>query len=91
MFAQGTVPATQAESSPIPEVQPEHLLAPINGVISAWKVQNDEQVQEGQVVAIMEAMKMEVQVLAHRSGKMVITAEQATTCQADQLIATISE
>ena len=89
MFAQGAVPATQAEPSPIQEVQPEHLLAPINGVISAWKVQNDEQVQEGQVVAIMEAMKMEVQVLAHRSGKMVITAEQATTCQADQPIAQI--
>lgn len=89
MFAQGTVPATQAEPSPIPEVQPEHLLAPINGVISAWKVQNDEQVQEGQVVAIMEAMKMEVQVLAHRSGKMVIIAEQAATCQADQPIAQI--
>ena len=89
MFAQGAVPAIQAESSPIPEVQPEHLLAPINGVISAWKVQNDEQVQEGQVVAIMEAMKMEVQVLAHRSGKMVIIAEQAATCQADQPIAQI--
>ena len=89
MFAQGAVPAIQAESSPIPEVQPEHLLAPINGVISTWKVQNDEQVQEGQVVAIMEAMKMEVPVLAHRSGKMVIIAEQATTCQADQPIAQI--
>lgn len=89
IFAQGAVPATQAEPSPIQEVQPEHLLAPINGVISAWKVQNDEQVQEGQVVAIMEAMKMEVQVLAHRSGKMVITAERAATCQADQAIAQI--
>ncbi|MGE8564513.1 MAG: acetyl/propionyl/methylcrotonyl-CoA carboxylase subunit alpha, partial [Acinetobacter bohemicus] len=89
MFAQGTVPATQAEPSPIPEVQPEHLLAPINGVISAWKVQNDEQVKEGQVVAIMEAMKMEVPVLAHRSGKIIIIAEQATTCQADQPIAQI--
>lgn len=89
MFAQGAVPATQAELSPIQEVQPEHLLAPINGVISTWKVQNDEQVQEGQVVAIMEAMKMEVQVLAHRSGKMVIIAEQAATCQADQPIAQI--
>ena len=89
MFAQGTVPATQTEPSPIPEVQPEHLLAPINGVISAWKVQNDEQVKEGQVVAIMEAMKMEVPVLAHRSGKIIIIAEQATTCQADQPIAQI--
>lgn len=91
MFAQSTVPATQAEPLPTQEVQPEHLLAPINGVISAWKVQNDERVQEGQVVAIMEAMKMEVPVLAHRSGKIHILFEQTTTCHADQLIATISE
>ena len=89
MFAQGTVAATQAEPSPIPEVQPEHLLAPINGVISAWKVQNDEQVQEGQVVAIMEAMKMEVPVLAHRSGVIQLLAQQGATCHADQLIAQI--
>lgn len=91
MFAQSTVPATQAEPLPTQEVQPEHLLAPINGVISAWKVQNDERVQEGQVVAIMEAMKMEVPVLAHRSGEIHILFEQTTTCHADQLIATISE
>ena len=91
MFAQSTVPSTQTEPSPTQEIQPEHLLAPINGVISAWKVQNDEQVQEGQVVAIMEAMKMEVPVLAHRSGKIHILFEQTTTCHADQLIATISE
>lgn len=89
MFAQGTVAATQAEPSPIPEVQPEHLLAPINGVISAWKVQNDEQVQEGQVVAIMEAMKMEVPVLAHRSGVIQLLAQQGATCHADQPIAQI--
>ena len=89
MFAQGTVAATQAESSPIPEIQPEHLLAPINGVISAWKVQNDEQVQEGQVVAIMEAMKMEVPVLAHQSGVIQLLAQQGATCHADQLIAQI--
>lgn len=91
MFAQSTVPSTQTEPSPTQEIQPEHLLAPINGVISAWKVQNDERVQEGQVVAIMEAMKMEVPVLAHRSGKIHILFEQTTTCHADQLIATISE
>ena len=89
MFAQGAVPATQAEPSPIQEVQPEHLLAPINGVISAWKVQNDEQVQEGQVVAIMEAMKMEVPVLAHQSGVIQLLAQQGATCHADQLIAQI--
>jgi acetyl-CoA/propionyl-CoA carboxylase biotin carboxyl carrier protein len=71
------------------ETLPEHLLAPINGAIVAWKVQTGEHVTEGQVVAIMEAMKMEVQVLAHQSGQIQISANVGTTCQADHVIASI--
>ncbi|HDI1583729.1 TPA: acetyl/propionyl-CoA carboxylase subunit alpha, partial [Acinetobacter baumannii] len=88
MFAQGPATAAQAQTAE-PEVSAEHLLAPINGVISAWKVENGEQVTEGQVVAIMEAMKMEVQVLAHRSGVIQIGAEKGTTCHAETAIASI--
>lgn len=88
MFAQGPATAVQAQIAE-PEVSAEHLLAPINGVISAWKVENGEQVTEGQVVAIMEAMKMEVQVLAHRSGVIQIGAEKGTTCHAETVIASI--
>ncbi|HDG9760897.1 acetyl/propionyl/methylcrotonyl-CoA carboxylase subunit alpha [Acinetobacter nosocomialis] len=89
MFAQGPVTAAQAQIAE-PEVGAEHLLAPINGVISAWKVENGEQVTEGQVVAIMEAMKMEVQVLAHRSGVIQISAEKGATCHAETMIASIN-
>ncbi|KAF1027377.1 MAG: Biotin carboxylase [Acinetobacter bereziniae] len=71
------------------DVQPEHLPAPINGAIIAWKVQSGEQVSEGQVVAIMEAMKMEVQVVAHQSGQIQILAAVGVTCQADDVIASI--
>lgn len=89
MFAQGPATAAQAQTAE-PEVSAEHLLAPINGVISTWKVENGEQVTEGQVVAIMEAMKMEVQVLAHRSGVIQISAEKGATCHAENLIASIN-
>ncbi|MEI1690649.1 acetyl/propionyl/methylcrotonyl-CoA carboxylase subunit alpha [Acinetobacter nosocomialis] len=89
MFAQGPVTAAQAQIAE-PEVSAEHLLAPINGVISAWKVENGEQVTEGQVVAIMEAMKMEVQVLAHRSGVIQPSAEKGATCHAETVIASIN-
>ncbi|MDC4421250.1 ATP-grasp domain-containing protein [Acinetobacter baumannii] len=88
MFAQGPATAVQAQTAE-PEVSAEHLLAPINGVISAWKVENGEQVTEGQVVAIMEAMKMEVQVLAHRSGVIQLSAEKGATCHAETAIASI--
>jgi len=37
----------------------------------------------------MEAMKMEVQVLAHRSGVIQIGAEKGATSQADSIIGTI--
>ncbi|GAA5004606.1 biotin carboxylase N-terminal domain-containing protein [Acinetobacter puyangensis] len=90
MFAQSTAAInSQVEQQQMQETQPEHLLAPINGVISAWKVQHDEHVEEGQVVAIMEAMKMEVQVLAHQAGQIQLIAAQGETCQADQVIANI--
>ncbi|NIE96912.1 ATP-grasp domain-containing protein [Acinetobacter sp. Tr-809] len=88
MFAQGPATAVQAQTAEL-EVSAEHLLAPINGVISSWKVTQDEQVTEGQIVAIMEAMKMEVPVLAHRSGTLKILVEQGITCQAETSIAKI--
>ena len=90
LFAQGANPATtSAEIAPALELQPEHLLAPISGMISAWKVEHGQQVEEGQVVAIMEAMKMEVPVLAHCAGKIEILLTQTSTCQADHVIAKI--
>ena len=90
LFAQGANPATtSAEIAPALELQAEHLLAPISGMISAWKVEHGQQVEEGQVVAIMEAMKMEVPVLAHCAGKIEILLTQTTTCQADHVIAKI--
>ena len=89
MFAQN--PTITAQDQPATEtaVSAEHLLAPINGVISAWKVENGEQVVEGQVVAIMEAMKMEVPVLAHQSGVIQLIAQQGVTCHAEHIIGSI--
>lgn len=89
MFAQN--PTITAQDQPATEtaVSAEHLLAPINGVISAWKVENGEQVAEGQVVAIMEAMKMEVPVLAHQSGVIQLTVQQGESCHAEHIIGSI--
>ena len=89
MFAQN--PTITAQDQPATEtaVSAEHLLAPINGVISAWKVENGEEVAEGQVVAIMEAMKMEVPVLAHQSGVIQLIVQQGVTCHAEHIIGSI--
>lgn len=88
LFAQGAVAqqAVEVES----ESSAASLLAPMNGVVNAWKVNTGDYVEEGQVVAIMEAMKMEVPVLAHRAGRIDIVAQQAVTCMADQVLAMIA-
>ena len=44
------------------------LTAPMNGTVVAWLVEDGENVEEGQSVLVVEAMKMETPVRAHRSG-----------------------
>jgi len=89
MFALSPVNTTQTMAMPEQSLQPEHLLAPINGVISTWKVKSGDQVEQGQVVAIMEAMKMEVPVRAHQTGVLDIMMQQGMSCHAEDIIASI--
>ncbi len=89
MFAQSPVNAPQTMATPEQNLQPEHLLAPINGVISTWKVKSGDQVEQGQVVAIMEAMKMEVPVQAHQTGVLDVMMQQGISCHAEDIIASI--
>ncbi|WON75847.1 acetyl/propionyl/methylcrotonyl-CoA carboxylase subunit alpha [Serratia sp. UGAL515B_01] len=52
-----------------------HIKAPISGVFHSWIVEEGKTVQEGQAIAVMEAMKMEVQVIAHCAGLLKQQAE----------------
>ncbi|MDO5103898.1 MAG: biotin carboxylase N-terminal domain-containing protein [Lautropia sp.] len=65
-------------------VSPDAVTAPIAGNLHAWKVEEGEQVAEGQLIAVMEAMKMEMQVMAHKTGRLSrrIEAGQAVTAGA---------
>lgn len=65
------------------------VLAPISGVITVWKVQENDQVSQGDTIAIMEAMKMEVPVLAHQMGKIQKLIAINQTIIADTKIAAI--
>ncbi len=55
---------------------PGAVTAPIAGKLLAWKVGEGERVVEGEVIAIMEAMKMEMQVTAPRSGSIRLLAAE---------------
>lgn len=76
-------PRPQRRSSPVKEVQSSHITAaspvgsssskniasPLPGVILSVCVKVGDQVQRGQKVAVVEAMKMENDILASKDGR----------------------
>ncbi|KTS99798.1 acetyl-CoA carboxylase [Pseudomonas oryzihabitans] len=59
--------------APAPAADANALTTPVAGNLHAWTVEDGATVAAGQVVAVMEAMKMETQVLAPRAGRLAIT------------------
>lgn len=70
----GQALASDAGADTALSADPQALVAPIAGNLHAWKVADGDTVQAGDVVAVMEAMKMEMQVTAHRSGRIHLLA-----------------
>ena len=66
-------PASQAAA---PAAEEGRVSAPISGNLHAWLVEDGAQVKAGDVIAVMEAMKMETQVTAPTDGTLRIR-EQA--------------
>ncbi|WP_120966223.1 biotin carboxylase N-terminal domain-containing protein [Comamonas sp. lk] len=68
-----------AASAPAQEaLDPSAVASPIAGNLHAWKVADGDEVKEGDVIAVMEAMKMEMQVAAHQSGRITLAAQAGT-------------
>lgn len=82
---------TAAMAPPTQETtaNPNDVVAPISGTVIAWKVAAAAEVKEGDLIAVMEAMKMETQVLAHRAGRMHPQIEAGVFLVAGQAIARI--
>jgi acetyl-CoA/propionyl-CoA/long-chain acyl-CoA carboxylase, biotin carboxylase, biotin carboxyl carrier protein len=63
----------------------EAVVSPMQGTVLAVEVQDGDEVREGQVVCVVEAMKMENEITAHRpgtvSGLSVAEGEQVATGQ----------
>jgi acetyl-CoA/propionyl-CoA carboxylase biotin carboxyl carrier protein len=60
--------AAALRSDATPTVPGNAVTAPMQGTIVQVAVQEGQEVAEGDVVAVLEAMKMENRVLAHRAG-----------------------
>ena len=66
--ALGQAGAASGTGAPMAAVQVGEIAAPMAGTLLAWKAEEGETVAEGQLVAVMEAMKMEMQVTAPCAG-----------------------
>lgn len=67
------------------------ITAPISGTLQAFKVENGAVVTSGDLIAVMEAMKMETRVTAPRAGKIRLTAEPGAYLNAGTEIARFEE
>ncbi|EPN42249.1 biotin carboxylase, partial [Pseudomonas syringae pv. actinidiae ICMP 19096] len=70
-------------------VDPQAVLTPVAGNLHTWVVEDGESVSVGQVIAVVEAMKMETSILAPCAGHVNITQPAGTYFEAGSLIGRI--
>ena len=73
-----------------PAADPAELRSPVPGTLVRWLVDDGADVGEGDPVAVLDAMKMETTVAAHRAGILSQRAELAAMVPADAVLALIS-
>ena len=83
-FASSTVTADAPASA-----DPSELRAPAPGTLVRWLVEDGTEVAERDAVAVLDAMKMETQVTAHRGGALAHAASVGDTISADAVLARI--
>ena len=84
-----------ADADPAPALaagqadDPEAVLAPMAGTLQAWKVSDGGTVAAGDPLATMEAMKMEMQITAHRAGVIHLAQAPGALVEAGSALAHI--
>lgn len=77
LAAAPNAPAASGENSEA--VDEAAITAPVPGTLTVWQVQDGATVKTGEVVGVMEAMKMETRVEAHRDGVLKHETETGAT------------
>ncbi len=65
------------------------IAAPVSGTLQSFKVEDGQTVSEGDLVAVMEAMKMETQILATKGGTIHLLVKEGAYLQAGHALMTI--
>ncbi|THT99295.1 ATP-grasp domain-containing protein [Lampropedia puyangensis] len=78
--------APQASAAALPEGS---VVAPVSGTLLAWNCDDGQSVEAGDVIAVMEAMKMETAITAHHAGTLHHKQEQGQLLTAGTVVAEI--
>ncbi|WP_407313325.1 acetyl/propionyl/methylcrotonyl-CoA carboxylase subunit alpha [Pseudomonas sp. nanlin1] len=85
-----SLPDTRRETTPAAEpADPNAVLTPVAGNLYAWVVEEGDSVSSGQVIAVVEAMKMETSVLAPCAGRVRISQAAGEYFEAGAVIGRI--
>ncbi|HMO47132.1 MAG TPA: biotin carboxylase N-terminal domain-containing protein [Rubrivivax sp.] len=84
------IPALALAPAPAPGPAGAGIAAPIAGSLLAWRAAAGETVQAGDVVAVMEAMKMETQVTAPAAGVLQHAVAAGQTVAAGAILGTVT-
>lgn len=66
--------------------QQDGVTAPVSGTLQSFKVEDGATVAEGDLLAVMEAMKMETQITAPQAGKVHLLAKEGDYLQAGTVL-----
>lgn len=80
-------------AEPSSTLEPNSTLSvesPVSGSLFKWLIDDHQNVNQGEVIAVMEAMKMEVPITAHRSGVLTHKLKEGEYINAGTKIAEIS-
>lgn len=79
-----------APSASVKEKEGE-IIAPVSGTLQSFKVNDGETVSKGDLLAVMEAMKMETQIVATKAGKVRLIVKEGDYLQAGAALLEIAE
>ena len=86
-------PVVPVAAAPAPVVAPAggtQLKAPMPGTVIDFKATNGAAVKKGQTVLILEAMKMENEIVAPADGVITFVASKGASVNTDDLLAVIA-